>query len=103
MRELKPLPRSFCWHAIHVLCRAQTLVLLEVLLQRKEKLVLIFIILLQKCWLQHLMVHLLLPRPTLASLVILFSSYILKGSDHGVEHSESLAFWTPSIFWNSKY
>jgi hypothetical protein len=36
--------RSFCWHAIHVLCRAQTLVILGVLLQRKDKLALIFII-----------------------------------------------------------
>jgi hypothetical protein len=31
--------RSICWHSIHLLCSAQTLVILTVLLQRKEKLV----------------------------------------------------------------
>jgi hypothetical protein len=43
-RESKSLLRahylethSFCWHAIHVLCSAQTLVLLLVLLQTKDK------------------------------------------------------------------
>jgi hypothetical protein len=29
--------RSFCCHAIHILCSAQTLILLVVLLQRKDK------------------------------------------------------------------
>jgi hypothetical protein len=42
--------RSFCWRTIHILCNARTLVLLIVLLQRKHKLVLIFIILLEKCF-----------------------------------------------------
>jgi hypothetical protein len=28
---------SFCWHAVHVLCSAETLVLLRVLLQRKNE------------------------------------------------------------------
>jgi hypothetical protein len=35
---------------------------------------------------------LLLSVPTLS--VILFSSQILKGSDHGIEHLQSLGFWT---------
>jgi hypothetical protein len=43
--------RSFGWHAIRVLCSANTLVILGVLLQRKNKFVLVFIIpLLQKCF-----------------------------------------------------
>jgi hypothetical protein len=29
--------RSFCWHAVHVLCSAETLVLLRVLLQIKDE------------------------------------------------------------------
>jgi hypothetical protein len=35
--------RSFCWHAMDILCSAQTLALLLVLLQRKNKFVLISI------------------------------------------------------------